>query len=76
MNKPVTINCGSTDFQIITLTKRINHLNEHLTKHAKDHATRRGLMMLVGQRRRLSKYLQRKNPILYKQTIEIAGLRK
>ncbi len=76
MNKNIEKNTGSTDYQIISLTKRINHLNEHLKIHKKDHATRRGLMMLVGLRRRLSQYLQLKNPVLYKQTVEIAGLRK
>jgi small subunit ribosomal protein S15 len=69
-------NTGSTDFQIISLTEKINALNEHLLMHKKDHSTRRGLMMLVGKRRRLSRYLQSKDMNLYKETIEKAGLRK
>jgi small subunit ribosomal protein S15 len=49
---------GSADVQIALLTQRINHLTEHLQKNVKDHSSRRGLLMLVGQRRRLLEYLQ------------------
>jgi small subunit ribosomal protein S15 len=49
---------GSADVQIALLTRRINHLTEHLQKNAKDHSSRRGLLMMVGQRRRLLDYLQ------------------
>lgn len=49
---------GSADVQIALLTQRINHLTEHLQKNVKDHGSRRGLLMMVGQRRRLLDYLQ------------------
>ena len=49
---------GSADVQIALLTQRINHLTEHLQKNKKDHNSRRGLLMMVGQRRRLLDYLQ------------------
>ncbi len=49
---------GSADVQIARLTERINHLTEHLQKNKKDHSSRRGLLMMVGQRRRLLDYLQ------------------
>ena len=49
---------GSADVQIALLTQRINHLTEHLQKYKKDHSSRRGLLMMVGQRRRLLDYLQ------------------
>ena len=49
---------GSADVQIALLTRRINHLTEHLQKNLKDHSSRRGLLMMVGQRRRLLDYLQ------------------
>ncbi len=49
---------GSADVQIALLTERINHLTEHLQKNKKDHSSRRGLLMMVGQRRRLLDYLQ------------------
>jgi small subunit ribosomal protein S15 len=49
---------GSADVQIALLTRRINHLTEHLQKNKKDHSSRRGLLMMVGQRRRLLDYLQ------------------
>ena len=49
---------GSADVQIALLTQRINHLTEHLQKFKKDHGSRRGLLMMVGQRRRLLDYLQ------------------
>ena len=49
---------GSADVQIALLTQRINHLTEHLQKNLKDHGSRRGLLMMVGQRRRLLDYLQ------------------
>ena len=48
---------GSADVQIALLTQRINHLTEHLQKNLKDHSSRRGLLMMVGQRRRLLDYL-------------------
>ena len=52
---------GSADVQIALLTQRINHLTEHLHNNKKDHSSRRGLLMMVGQRRRLLEYLQNNN---------------
>jgi small subunit ribosomal protein S15 len=52
---------GSADVQIALLTQRINHLTEHLQTNSKDHSSRRGLLMMVGQRRRLLDYLQNKD---------------
>jgi len=49
---------GSADVQVALLTQRINHLTEHLQTNSKDHSSRRGLLMMVGQRRRLLDYLQ------------------
>lgn len=67
---------GSTDVQVALLTERIRQLTEHLRVHRKDHHSRRGLMMLVGQRRRLLRYLSRKDPNRYKALIAKLGLRK
>ena len=68
--------CGSTEVQIALLTKRISDLTEHFRTHAKDHHSRRGLMKLVGQRRRLLNYLNRKDPEKYKKVIKDLKLRK
>ena len=67
---------GSTEVQIALLTERINHLTEHLRVHRKDHHSRRGLMMLVGRRRRLLAYLAREDPERYRQILARLGLRK
>jgi small subunit ribosomal protein S15 len=67
---------GSPEVQIALLTARINHLTEHLRSHTKDHHSRRGLLMLVGQRRRLLKYLQKKNLDRYRELIAELGLRR
>lgn len=67
---------GSTDVQVALLTKRINHLTEHLKSHAKDHSSRRGLLKLVGQRRRLLKYMKRTDLNGYRELIKKLGLRK
>jgi small subunit ribosomal protein S15 len=67
---------GSPQVQIALLTDRINHINEHLRTQKKDHAGRRGLLMLVGQRNRLLKYLQRNDSEAYKKLIQTLGLRK
>jgi small subunit ribosomal protein S15 len=67
---------GSPDVQIALLTARINQLTEHLREHSKDHHSRRGLLMLVGQRRRLLNYLQRKDLERYRQLIGELGLRR
>jgi small subunit ribosomal protein S15 len=67
---------GSTEVQIALLTARINELTEHLREHKKDHHSRRGLLMLVGQRRRLLNYLQRKDLDRYRELIGELGLRR
>jgi small subunit ribosomal protein S15 len=67
---------GSPEVQIALLTRRINHLTEHLREHKHDHHSRRGLLMLVGQRRRLLDYLQRKDLDRYRGLIQELGLRR
>lgn len=67
---------GSPEVQIALLTKRINHLNEHLKNHKKDHHSRRGLLMLVGKRRRLLSYLEKNDFEQYKELIASLGLRR
>ena len=67
---------GSTEVQGALLTQRINHLTEHLREHTKDHHSRRGLLMLVGKRRRLLKYLQRADIDRYRSLIRELGLRR
>lgn len=67
---------GSPEVQIALLSERINHLTEHFKLHAKDHHSRRGLLKLVGQRRRLLNYLKRKDAERYRALIERLGLRK
>ena len=67
---------GSPEVQIAILTKRINHLNEHLQKHKKDHHSRRGLLMLVGQRRRLLDYVRKNDVERYRTIIAKMGLRR
>jgi small subunit ribosomal protein S15 len=67
---------GSTEVQVALLTARINELTEHLRGHSKDHHSRRGLLMLVGKRRRLLKYLQSSNLDSYRQLIQDLGLRR
>lgn len=67
---------GSPEVQVALLTKRINDLTEHFKVHAKDFHSRRGLMILVGQRRRLLDYLKRKDKTRYAKLIERLGLRR
>ena len=67
---------GSAEVQIALLTARINHLTEHLKTHTKDHASRRGLLMMVGKRGSLLKYLSSTAPERYQQIIASLGLRK
>jgi small subunit ribosomal protein S15 len=67
---------GSPDVQIAILSERISYLTEHFKTHAKDHHSRRGLMMLVGQRRRLLDYLKSKDVQRYRGLIEKLGIRK
>lgn len=67
---------GSPEVQVALLTARINQLTEHLREHRQDHHSRRGLLMLVGQRRRLLNYLQRKQLDRYRSLIAELGLRR
>jgi small subunit ribosomal protein S15 len=67
---------GSTKVQVALLTERINHLTEHLREQKKDHHSRRGLLMLVGRRRRFLDYLQRTDLEGYRALIKELGLRK
>ncbi len=67
---------GSTEVQVALLTARINELTEHLREHRKDHHSRRGLLMLVGKRRRLLRYLQRTDIDRYRALIAELGLRR
>jgi len=67
---------GSPEVQIALLTDRINHLTEHLKIHKKDHHSRRGLLMLVGRRRRLLDYLAKNDVERYRELIAKLGLRR
>ncbi len=67
---------GSADVQVALLSDRITYLTEHFKTHAKDHHSRRGLLKLVSQRRRLLDYLKRTNPGRYQGLISKLGLRK
>jgi small subunit ribosomal protein S15 len=67
---------GSSNVQIALLTKRINDLTGHFKIHPKDHHSRRGLLKMVGQRRRLLNYIKGKDPAQYRTLIQELGLRK
>ena len=67
---------GSPEVQIALLTERIQYLTEHFKTHKKDHHSRRGLLKLVGQRRRLLDYLKRQGLARYQKTITALGIRK
>jgi small subunit ribosomal protein S15 len=67
---------GSPEVQIALLSARITYLTEHFKVHMKDHHSRRGLLMMVGQRRRLLDYLKSKNVSRYRSVIETLGIRK
>ena len=67
---------GSARVQVALLTERINYLTEHFKTHAKDHHSRRGLLKLVGQRRRLLDYLKSKDSARYADLIKRLGIRK
>ena len=67
---------GSPEVQVAILSERINNLTEHLTGHTKDHHSRRGLLAMVGQRRRLLDYLKTKDANRYKKLIDTLGIRK
>ncbi len=67
---------GKTEVQVAMLTERINELTQHLRTHSKDHHSRRGLLMLVGRRRRFLNYLQRSDLERYRSLIRELGLRR
>lgn len=67
---------GSPDVQVAILTKRINDLTEHFKVHKKDHHSRRGLLMLVGQRRRLLNYIKDRDVKRYRELVASLNLRK
>ncbi len=69
-------NTGTTEGQIALFTHRINYLTEHLKSNKKDHASRRGLLKLVGKRRRLLNYLMKKDIQKYRELIKELGIRK
>jgi small subunit ribosomal protein S15 len=67
---------GKTEVQVAMLTERINELTDHLRNHRKDHSSRRGLLMLVGRRRRFLNYLQHEDLERYRTVIRELGLRR
>jgi len=67
---------GSAEVQVALLTERINELTEHLREHKKDHHSRRGLLMIVGKRRRLLRYLERSDVERYRGLVADLGLRR
>lgn len=67
---------GSTEVQVALLTERINHLTDHLRSHKKDNHSRRGLLIMVGKRRRLLNYLESNDIERYRQIIAKLGIRK
>ncbi|MBM9511704.1 30S ribosomal protein S15 [Desulfogranum marinum] len=67
---------GSCEVQIALLTDRIKYLTDHFKTHSKDHHSRRGLLKLVGQRRSLLKYMQKKDIVKYRELIKELGIRK
>ena len=69
-------NTGSTQAQIAVLTHKINHISEHLRSHRKDHSSTRSLYKMVGQRKRLLKYLSHKDITAYRSILEKLSLRK
>ena len=75
-NRTHPTDTGSPEVQIALLTARINHLNEHLKVHKKDHHSRRGLLLMVGQRRGLLDYLKSTDIEAYRALIAKLGLRK
>lgn len=75
-NKVHAKDTGSPEVQVAVLTERINQLTEHLRTHKKDFHSRRGLLMMVGKRRRLLQYLAREDQGRYKNLIEKLGLRR
>lgn len=76
LNRVHAKDTGSPEVQVATLTERINQLTEHLRTHTKDFHSRRGLLMMVGKRRRLLQYLNRESHDRYRNLIEKLGLRR
>jgi small subunit ribosomal protein S15 len=75
-NKTHENDTGSPEVQVALITERIRHLTDHLKSHMKDHGSRRGLLMLVGKRTKLLKYLRETAPDRYSAVIERHGLRR
>lgn len=75
-NRAHTTDTGSPEVQVALLSERIGQLTDHLKTHAKDHHSRRGLLMMVGHRRRLLDYLRSSTPARYQSLIVKLGLRK
>jgi small subunit ribosomal protein S15 len=67
---------GSPAVQIALISERVNYLNEHFKTHKKDHHSRRGLLLMIGHRRRLLAFLKKSDPKKYEETINKLGLRK
>lgn len=67
---------GSPEVQVALISERINHLNGHFSSHVKDHASRRGLLMLVSQRRKLLSYLKKSSFSRYQKLVADLGMRK
>ena len=67
---------GSPEVQVALLTEHIKNLTEHLKEHRKDYTSRRGLLMMVGQRSKLLRYLRKRNPARYQDLIQRLGLRR
>ena len=76
LNKQHPSDTGSAEVQVALLTERINHLTQHLRVHRKDHHSRRGLLMMVGQRRRQLAYLNKTDVERYRTIVAKLGLRK
>jgi small subunit ribosomal protein S15 len=76
LNKQHPADTGSAEVQVALLTERINHLTQHLRVHRKDHHSRRGLLMMVGQRRRQLAYLNKTDVERYRAIVAKLGLRK
>jgi small subunit ribosomal protein S15 len=70
------VDTGSPEIQVALLTSRINHLTEHLKTHRKDHASRLGLLKMVGSRRRLLRYVQNQDVNRYRELISRLGIRR
>ena len=70
------IDTGNPEVQVALISERINSLTEHLKMHKKDHHTRRGLLMLVGKRKRLLQYIQNQDVLKYRELIEKLGIRR